>query len=208
MHAFGSTLPGLRSQHLGFHRALCLLMGWNSAAALNASWGCETLPDAEIMAIKEDLIIWPPVVIVHNSSIENSDPAHRFIVSSESLKDYLRDHGFQGGNAKVCHGKPANQSILVVTFSGTFSGLQEAERLHKFYAENKHGRAELQEGHGAATQAVVGDKVKDVLYGFLGLAGDLDKLEFETKKRCVVRSKKDIQAIADAAPINMDSVNP
>ncbi|XP_057955806.1 uncharacterized protein LOC131149398 [Malania oleifera] len=205
MHAFVSSMAGFRAQHLGLHKALCLLMGWNSEVAPNSLWVCEALPDTEAFALKEDLIIWPPVVIIHNGSIENTDPAKRMVVTPEVLKDHIRETGFGGANAKVCRGKPANQSVMVVTFSGTFSGLQEAERLHRFYAESKHGRAEFRQidpksgnGCGGGTQEGAVEKVEHVLYGYLGLAGDLDKIDFETKKRCVVKSKKDIQAIADA----------
>ena len=42
------------------------------------------------------------------------------------------------------------------------------------------------------------DKVEHVLGGHLEIAGDLDKLDFEAKERCVVKSKKEILAIADA----------
>lgn len=102
----------------------------------------------------------------------------------------------------MCRGKPANQSILVVTFNATFSGLQEAERLHKLFAENKHGRVEFQKISSAGLrnssngkQELLADEA-NCLYGYLGIAEDLDKLETETKKRCVVKSKREIQAIA------------
>lgn len=91
-----------------------------------------------------------------------------------------------------------------MTFNATFSGLQEAERLHKFYADKKHGRAEFQQIDGSGikdsneeTQNLPGNE-ESALYGYLGNAEDLDKLDFENKKHSVVKSKKEIQAIADA----------
>lgn len=109
-----------------------------------------------------------------------------------------------GERTKVCRGRPANQSIMVVKFNSTLSGLQAAERLHKFYAETKHGKAEFQRINtcsssctGEAPKAASAEKVEHVLYGYLGIAEDLEKLDFETKKRCVVKSKKAIQRIAD-----------
>ena len=112
----------------------------------------------------------------------------------------IADKGFGRGISKVCRGKPANQSIMTVIFHGSFSGLQEAERLHKLYAENKHGRAEFQRINCSSgeTLKVPTDEVEDVLYGYLGIAGDLDKLDFETKSRSIVKSKKEIYAVADA----------
>ncbi|XP_057480395.1 uncharacterized protein LOC130767524 [Actinidia eriantha] len=193
----------LRAQHLGLHKALCSLMGWQSAEILNSQWVCQLLPDAETVAHKEDLIIWPPIVVVHNSSIRNTNPDAQ-IISIEMLESILRDMGFRE-KIKVCRGRPANQSIMVVKFNGTLSGLQEAEKLHKFYADNKHGRTEFQQinpngsrsGDGE-TQKTSANKMEDLLYGYLGIAEDLDKLHFETKKWFYVKSKKGIQEIADA----------
>ncbi|GLU19233.1 hypothetical protein SLE2022_354940 [Rubroshorea leprosula] len=202
MHAFLSGMVGLRAEHLGLHRALCLLMGWNSVTTSSGSWVPKMLPNAETLAMKEELIIWPPVVFIHNSSIANANSDDRLIVSIEELGAIIRGMGFSQGIDKVCRGKPANQSIMVVMFHGTFSGLQEAERLHQLYTENKHGRAEFQQidsrssGSGE-TQRRQADKVQTILFGYLGIADDLHKLDFETKRRCVVRSKKEIQAIAD-----------
>lgn len=109
--------------------------------------------------------------------------------------------GFGRDKTKVVRGKPANQSIMVASFYGTFSGLFEAESLHKHFIEKGQGRIEFDrsssirkriQGTGKAPE----DKVS-VLYGYLGIAEDLDKLDFEMKKRCVVKSRKEIQEIVD-----------
>ncbi|KAG9131709.1 hypothetical protein Leryth_009449 [Lithospermum erythrorhizon] len=69
MHALSCNKVGSKCEHLGFHKALCVLMGWRSAEVPNDSWVCEMLTDVETSALKDDLIIWPPVVVVHNSTI-------------------------------------------------------------------------------------------------------------------------------------------
>ncbi|KAK5818458.1 uncharacterized protein LOC108483914 [Gossypium arboreum] len=196
MHAFASQKVGCRVEHMGLHKALCLLMGWDSVAVSKGIWAPKTLPDAEAVAMKEDLVVWPPVVILHNGSIGTTNSGDRIVVSIEELEAFLREAGFGRGISKVCHGKPVNQSIMVVIFHGTFSGLQEAERLHKLYAENKHGRAEFQRVN--CNSGETQHKLEDVLYGYLGIAGDLDKLDIKTKSHSIVKSKKGIYAIADA----------
>ncbi|KAK8697744.1 hypothetical protein V6N13_113882 [Hibiscus sabdariffa] len=201
MHAFTSQNSWRRRvEHMGLHRALCLLMGWDSMAVSDGLWAPKALPDTEALAMKEDLVVWPPVVILHNSSIGTAVSDDRIIVSLEELEAFLRDTGFGQGISKVCRGKPANQSIMVVIFHGTFSGLRDAERLHNLYVENKHGRDEFLRVNygGGETQKGSLNKVKDVLYGYLGIAGDLDKLDFETKSHSVIKSKKEIYGIADA----------
>lgn len=90
MHAFTSKNGGLRSQHLGLHKALCTLMGWKITEEPSSEWHCEVMTIAETSALKEDLIIWPPVVIVHNSTIDNMNPDERVIISTEKLDTKLR----------------------------------------------------------------------------------------------------------------------
>ncbi|KAI4334275.1 hypothetical protein L6164_018985 [Bauhinia variegata] len=202
MHSFKSCKAGCRAEHLGFHKALCVLLGWSDTVAPNGSWVQRMLPAAEASSMKNDLIIWPPVVVVHNISIAQNNPDERMIVSVEELEAILNGIGFSGGKIKVSRGKPANFSILVVAFSATLSGLQEAERLNKFYDDNKHGRAEFQEidscgfKNSNERSLYIPGKNESALYGYLGNARDLDKLDFERKKHSVVKSRKEIQAMA------------
>ncbi|KAL6537934.1 hypothetical protein OROHE_012221 [Orobanche hederae] len=203
-HAFTSEKVGYRAQHLGLHNALCALMGWKITEELTGEWHCEVMSNAETSSLKEDLIIWPPVVIIYNSTIDNKNHDERFFISTEKLDKKLRvyvDMGF-GSILKVCNGKPANQSVMLVKFNGTLSGLQEAERYHKGYLESKHGRAELEQlkfKNDMSTRLISAEREDDFLYGHLGIAEDLDKLDFDTKKRCVLRSKKEILSIVNAS---------
>lgn len=76
---------GLRTQHLGLHKAICVLLGWKSEVAPNVvTWSPETISSAETLAQKEDLIIWPPVVVIHHSS--TSDPG----TTVEALEIFIR----------------------------------------------------------------------------------------------------------------------
>ncbi|KAF6166055.1 hypothetical protein GIB67_012952 [Kingdonia uniflora] len=197
-HACTTAKVGQKAAHLGLHKAICVLMGWESVIAYDSPWSCHVLPNVQALALKEDLILWPPLVIIHNVSIGNKNSDGRKVVTNEEMGNILRGLGFTSG--KVCRGKPANQSIMVVKYLPTFSGFEEAEKLSKYYTENKQGRTEFQQikpKEDTSGEAKV-DKVEDVLYGYMGIAEDLDKLDFETKKRSVVKSKKEIQAIADA----------
>ncbi|GAB2274646.1 hypothetical protein Dimus_009416 [Dionaea muscipula] len=200
-HAFTSPKLGLRCKHLGFHKALCVLMGWDSSLSPNGRWICKTLADADAIAVVEDFIIWPPVVIIHHSS---AGDYHRreMTLSLDLLETILRGMGFDEGR-KVCRGKPGNPNIMVVKFLGTKSGLEEAERLHSVFAQKKHGRAELQkidrrkcydEGKPPEALLLLEEEMKENLFGFIGIAEDLDKLNYDVKALCVVRSKKEMQA--------------
>ncbi|KAL7115971.1 hypothetical protein ACP275_04G214300 [Erythranthe tilingii] len=172
MHAFTSKKAGLRSQHLGLHKALCVLMDWKFPEDSSSEWHCEPISSAESSALKQDIIIWPPVVIVRNTTDEG------VVLSTENLHTKLTEMGFQS-ILKVSNGEPANQSTMVVKFNATLSGLQEAERLHRNYVQSSEREKE------------------DLLYGHLGIAQDLDKLDFDTKKRCLLKSKNEILTIVE-----------
>lgn len=95
MHAFTSLKVGLRAPHLGFHRALCVLMGWDPSAQSNGRWICKSLPDVEACSSKEDIILWPPVLIVHNGSPKASYNNEQGKISIGQLENILRgDYAF------------------------------------------------------------------------------------------------------------------
>ncbi|OMO85712.1 hypothetical protein COLO4_21478 [Corchorus olitorius] len=67
MHTYYSDNADLRVDHLGLHKALCVLMGWNYSKPPDSSKTYRFLPAEEAAANQEDLIMWPPVVIIHNT---------------------------------------------------------------------------------------------------------------------------------------------
>jgi hypothetical protein len=90
-HAFMSHKIGLRAQHLGLHKAICVLMGWNSSVPCDAiTCVPEILPAEEAVAQKEDLMLWPPLVVIHNISMSNNNPEHQKVVPIEGVEAFLR----------------------------------------------------------------------------------------------------------------------
>ena len=68
MHVFHSQNVDLRIDHLGFHKALCVLMGWNFEKAPETSKAYQSLPSETAVRNREDLILWPPMVIIHKKN--------------------------------------------------------------------------------------------------------------------------------------------
>lgn len=90
-HAYMSHKVGSRAQHLGLAKAICVLMGWNSALPFDTvTWVPEVLPKEEAMVQKEDLIIWPPVIIIRNISMSYINPEKWRVVTIEALETFLR----------------------------------------------------------------------------------------------------------------------
>lgn len=82
---------GLRAQHLGLHKAICILLGWSSDVPQETiTWVPEVLSDEEAMAAKEDLILWPPVVIIRNISMSNNNPKEQKVIPIEGVEAFLR----------------------------------------------------------------------------------------------------------------------
>ncbi|KAJ4832173.1 hypothetical protein Tsubulata_008988 [Turnera subulata] len=81
---------GSRAEHLGLHKALCVMMGWENKEHQNGQWTRRLLPLVEAVFLQEDLIIWPPAVVVHNISIANNNPGDRIIVSIDELTEILK----------------------------------------------------------------------------------------------------------------------
>lgn len=205
-HAYGTCKVGLKTKHLGLHKALCVLMGWNWHVAPDTSKAYHSIPAEEVNAMKGDLICWPPVVVIHNSSIANKAKATEAkTVSIEEIEGVLTDIGVACEKAKVSLGRPANQSVFLVKFLPTISGFQEAMIIHEHFTTNNHGKEEFQQmkgGKGIRVAPV--DKLEELLYAHIAVAEDLGYLDEETKRRCVIRSKNDIEAKAGAT-MNLDS---
>ena len=119
--------------------------------------------------------------------------------------------GFIRGRIKVGLGSPADKSVMIIKFLGTFTGLGDTERLHKYFAENKRGREDferLTSNNGRSGESwdagMEGEKVEEhILYGYMGIAEDLDRVDFNTKKSCLIKSKMEIQDLANA-PLRPD----
>ncbi|KAM1018604.1 hypothetical protein ACFX2C_040212 [Malus domestica] len=208
-HAYMSHKVGLRAQHLGLLKAVCVLLGWSTIVPPDTvTWVPQVLPKAEALAQKEDLILWPPVIVVHNISMSDNNPECWKVVSMEALEAFLRSNGLIKGRIKICLGKPADQSVLVVKFLGTFTGLGDAERIQKHFAEHKRGRVDFERAtssNGKIVEAAMqGDNPEErFLYGYMGIVEDLDKVDFHTRSWTVIKSKKEIQDLANA-PVKPD----
>lgn len=67
MHTYNSDNADLQVDHLGLHKALCVLMGWNYSKPPDNSKVYQYLSTDEAAANQDDLVIWPPLVIIHNT---------------------------------------------------------------------------------------------------------------------------------------------
>ncbi|KAI3951189.1 hypothetical protein MKW98_028593 [Papaver atlanticum] len=201
MHTYNSV--DLRVDHLGLHKALCVLMGWNYAKAPENSKSYQSLSADEAAARRDDLIMWPPLVIIHNTNSGRGKDGHMEGMGNKTMDNKLRDLGFIGGKAKSLFGKDGHLGITLVKFGADQPALKEAMRLAEYFEKDNHGRGgwaraqSLQSGRNdeinpnlVRGDPKTGEKTR-ILFGYLGTASDLDKVDYDTRKKTVIESRRE-----------------
>ncbi|KAL2922662.1 Protein SUPPRESSOR OF GENE SILENCING 3 [Bienertia sinuspersici] len=201
MHAYNSENADLRVDHLGLHRALCVLMGWNYMRAPDNSRTYQLLPAEEAAAYQNDLIMWPPMVIINNTNTGKGKDGRMEGLGNKAMDSKLRDLGFSAGKSKSLYSRDGHLGITLIKFPSEQSGLKEAMRLAEHFEKEHHGRSDWARVRSTATDRDeesnpnlvmldqrTGER-RRILYGYLATVSDLDKVDYETRKKVVIESK-------------------
>ncbi|CAK7327053.1 unnamed protein product [Dovyalis caffra] len=92
MHTYSSDNADVHVDHLGLHKALCVLMGWNYSKPPDNSKAYQFLPADEAGANQDDLIMWPPVVIIHNTVTGKSKDGRVEGLGNRAMDSKMRDY--------------------------------------------------------------------------------------------------------------------
>ncbi|KAF5198672.1 Rna recognition motif xs domain protein [Thalictrum thalictroides] len=205
MHAYSSHSADLHVDHLGLHKALCVLMGWNYAKVPDNSKVYQTLSAHEAEANKDDLILWPPLVIIHNTNTGRGKDGLMEGMGNKLMDSKLKDLGFGGGKAKSVYSKEGHLGFTVVKFAADQSGLKEAMRLADFFEKDYHGRIGWartlasksgRDDENNPNLVKVDEKTREkqrILYGYLATVSDLEVVDFETRKKASIESKRELR---------------
>lgn len=203
MHTLQSKKTGLRAEHLGLCKAICCVMGWSHAVDPTGGKSYQNISVEEAKANNEDLILWPPAVIVHNVSTSKMTDGHQEDAAEfTAVKELLKDTGVSFERVKIATGR---RGMVIIKCAPVLSGLHDAEHLHKHFASSGLGRddwmrVEIDKQKSNADAARVPEeeksKKKNMLYGYIALAYDLDKVDLDLHRRCQIKSRKDIEVIA------------
>ncbi|KAJ6771595.1 RNA RECOGNITION MOTIF XS DOMAIN PROTEIN [Salix koriyanagi] len=139
MHTYNSDNADVRVDHLGLHKALCVLMGWNYSKPPDNSKAYQFLPADEAGANQDDLIMWPPMVIIHNTITGKGKDGRLEGLGNRAMDSKVRDLGFVGGKSKSLYGRDGHLGITLVKFGGDQSGLKEAMRLAEHFEKDNRG---------------------------------------------------------------------
>ncbi|KAG8090711.1 hypothetical protein GUJ93_ZPchr0011g27459 [Zizania palustris] len=200
-HLYYAKSAELRADHLGLHKALCVLMGWNYSVDPVHKKAYQALSTADAEANQGDLILWPPTVIIENTYKSKND-GQKDGLNNKEMESKLREMGFSGASARTLFGNDGQRSMLV-KFAGSLAGLNEAERLAQIFGNQGHGRAEWcrvrnipPSADGGSNPLLVKVDTKGeqtwVLYGYLATAWDLDMLDPESKQNAAIKSRNEL----------------
>lgn len=90
MHVYNSDTSDLIVDHLGLHKALCILMGWNYRTVPDNMKSYQLLPADEAAANLDELILWPPLVIIHNTLTGKNKDGRVEGMGNRAMDNYIR----------------------------------------------------------------------------------------------------------------------
>ncbi|GJN40635.1 hypothetical protein PR202_gb29881 [Eleusine coracana subsp. coracana] len=202
IHAYNPPNAESFVDHLGLHKALCVLMGWDYTKVPENSKAYQSLPPDLVQASREDLILWPPIVIIQNTATGRKKDGRCEGIGNKDMDKKMTELGFYGGKSKSLYGKEGHLGSTLVKFADNPAGLKEAERLAEFLERQGHGRigwSRAQASHSVdsdqnpllfETDKRTGER-KRILYGYLAIASDLDQLDSDSRKRALLKSRRE-----------------
>ena len=118
---------------------------------------------------------------------------------------FVSDLGFGGGKSKSLYGRDGHLGTTLIKFSGDPAGLNEAKRLAEFFEKDNHGRTGWARVRPAAFSrdddknpnlVKVDEKSGErnrIFYGYLATAADMEKVDFDTRKKVTIESCRDFK---------------
>ncbi|RYR25083.1 hypothetical protein Ahy_B02g058711 isoform B [Arachis hypogaea] len=158
------------SKRMKMHREFALLLdeelrrrGTTVVPAGEAFGKWKGLVDME----KDHEIIWPPMVIIQNTKLEQDENEKWIGMGNQELLDYFSTYA--AVKARHSYGPQGHRGMSVLIFEASASGYLEAERLHKHFKDEGTDRDAW--FHRRILYLPGGNRQ---LYGYLATKEDLD----------------------------------
>ncbi|KAF3434992.1 hypothetical protein FNV43_RR22079 [Rhamnella rubrinervis] len=118
---------------------------------------------------KDHEIVWPPMVVIMNTKLEQDEKGKWTGMGNKELLDYFRSYLDATVKARHSYGPQGHRGISVLIFEASGGGYLEAKRLHEHFVDqgtdrNAWDHRRILFHHGGNRQ----------LYGFLARKEDLD----------------------------------
>ncbi|KAE8797816.1 hypothetical protein D1007_26949 [Hordeum vulgare] len=145
------------------------------ATLLEQELGTTLVPSGEQFGKWEGLrgstdraIVWPPMVIVMNTLLEQDDDDKWLGMGNVELLKYFHEYGAM--KARHAYGPGGHRGMSVLIFESSAVGYMEAERLHKHFVGERTDREAWQ----APSKRRFLPGGKRLLYGFLANKDDME----------------------------------
>ncbi|KAJ0977241.1 hypothetical protein J5N97_012715 [Dioscorea zingiberensis] len=112
-------------------------------------------------------IVWPPMVIIMNTLLEQDENNKWIGMGNQELVDYF--HSYAAVKARHSYGPQGHRGMSVLIFESSAVGYLEAERLHKHFAEQGTDRDAWDR-----RRVLFYPGGKRQLYGYLACKDDMD----------------------------------
>ncbi|KAK4256864.1 hypothetical protein QN277_006531 [Acacia crassicarpa] len=117
---------------------------------------------------KDHEIVWPPMVIIQNTRLEQDDNEKWIGMGNQELLDYFSS--YCAVKARHAYGPQGHRGMSVLIFEASAGGYFEAERLHKHFIDNATNRDAWFSNH--RTLFLPGGNRQ--LYGYMATKDDLE----------------------------------
>lgn len=153
----------IRSKRVRLHRKLAKVLeeelNRRGAAGLNAEGMFGKWKGLGEVTNNQE-IVWPPMVIIQNTLLEQDDKEMWLGMGNKELLEYFK--GYKAMKAKHAYGPKGHRGMSVLIFESSAMGYLEAERLHKHFVKEGRGKDDWDRCH---VQFQPGGK--RVLYGHI-----------------------------------------
>ncbi|EOX92791.1 XS domain-containing protein / XS zinc finger domain-containing protein-related isoform 1 [Theobroma cacao] len=116
---------------------------------------------------KDYEIVWPPMVMIMNTQLEQDENDKWIGMGNQELLDYFSSYA--AVKARHSYGPHGHRGMSVLIFESTARGYLEAERLHKHFAEQGTDREAWER-----RRVLFHPGGKRQLYGYMAIKEDLD----------------------------------
>ncbi|CAI9285406.1 unnamed protein product [Lactuca saligna] len=120
--------------------------------------------------VKDKEIVWPPMVVIMNTQLEQDENEKWLGMGNQELLDYFKDYE-KAVKARHSYGPKGHRGMSVLIFESSAVGYTEAERLSKHFENEGTDRDAWDQSHRRILFYPGGQRQ---LYGYMATKRDLD----------------------------------
>ncbi|KAK6923533.1 Zinc finger-XS domain [Dillenia turbinata] len=130
--------------------------------------------------IKDHDIVWPPMVMIMNTTLEKDDDEKWIGMGNQELLEYFS--AYPAVKARHSYGPKGHRGMSVLIFQANAVGYHDAERLHKHFLEQGTHRDAWER-----RRVLFSAGGKRQLYGYMALKEDLDLFNLHSQGKAKLK---------------------